>query len=423
MSGERSYTNKDGILVTVDENHLQTAVEIKQQLQELSSSRRCNWHKHKQFMEAEGFTNSCTCENYRCLIKDYQAKIGKLEKKAKESDIVENQSLESIQKEIGELYSQKKEAQVKINELNRIKREFSKLSIITEMIRDTLLDEIAWEIPPYAFQPLLPSNKHKAILIVTDFHIGATVKDINGNSYNFQIAKQRLNHLKKKTLDYCRVYGITDLYVVCLGDVCEHIFMRNITQSFEAEFPFAQQIVKASELLIDLLVSLATYVNVDFTGLAGNHDRMNGASKNDNIDGDNCMVIVNYMVRSFIELSQLPRLRMSEADDVLYSCVKEINGRKIKFFHGDLDSKRDSNKLDKHTQMDGIVYDAIVMGHYHHYHVIERNYGKMEIYIGSLMGRNQYSKKMKANSDASQGLILIHEDGEIQPIRIGLQIS
>jgi predicted phosphodiesterase len=417
----RTYTNPKGEIIEVTKEHLDTAVELKLQLQELSPSRKCNWTHHKDLMEKSGFFDSCKSENYRCLIKSYQRKIGKLQKREDYNHVITDNKILAIQKEVGELYYQKKAVQEKIRKLNRLKNDVTKVSLISEEIRDLFIDYFNLEIPHYLYQKRLPSTKNKAILIVTDWHIGATISNVSGNSYNFKIAKKRIEKLKKEVLDYCTLWNITDLEVVCLGDLCEHVSMRNVTQAYDIEMNFSHQIIKATELMIDLLTSLSTYLNVNYTGISGNHDRMNPIAK-DNLDGDNAMVLINHAINSFIEFSKIPRLSFCESDEILYSCVKELNGKKIKFVHGDNETRNDKNKLDKQSSMDNIVYDALIMGHYHHYSVFERNHGRLEIYIGSIMGRNNYSKKIKATTDASQGLIIVREDGEILPLKIGLQI-
>ena len=284
MENIHSYTNSKNEVIGVSEEHLLTAVELKIQLQEESPSRRVNWKKHKKLMIEQGFEDSDSNESYRCLVKYYQKKIGKLTRYSKSSDIHSSTDLPTIQKEIGELYQQKEETHQKILELNKLKREISKYGIITEQIRDAFLDYFTVDIPKFMYQPQFAPSKKIGILIVTDFHIGATVKNISGNNYNYSIAKKRIDELIKLTIEYCTIYEITDLNIVCLGDICEQVFMRNVNQAFECEFNFSEQIVKATELLIHLYTSLAQHFNVTVAGIGGNHDRMNG-QKSDNIYG------------------------------------------------------------------------------------------------------------------------------------------
>lgn len=415
-----TYTNSKGEIVSVSEQHLLTAVELKIQLQEQSPSRRVNWSKHKKMMLEQGFEDSESNESYRCLVKYYQKKIGKLTKYRKESDLVAPTELTIIQKEIGELYQQKEQTHQKILELNKLKKEISKFGIVTEQIRDAFLDYFTLDIPQFMYEPRLSESSKVAILTITDFHIGATVKNVAGNNYNYKIAKKRVDELIRQTIEYCVLYDITELRIVCLGDICEQLFMRNVNQAFECEFNFSEQIVKATELLIHLYSSLAQYFNVTVAGISGNHDRMNG-QKADNILEDTVMNVVNYIIQLFISLANIPRLTYDSTDDCHLSYEVEINNSPILFVHGDNESKKDKNKLQRHIASNRKHYKAVIMGHYHHYEVIERDYGCLEVYVGSLMGRNTFNKKLKQNTDASQCLVIVDEQGEIQPIRLSVQ--
>ena len=420
MENIHSYTNSKNEVIGVSEEHLLTAVKLKIQLQEESPSRRVNWKKHKKLMIEEGFEDSDSNENYRCLVKYYQNKIGKLTRYSKSSDIHSPIDLPTIQKEIGELYQQKEETHLKILELNKLKREISKYGIITEQIRDAFLDYFTVNIPKFMYQPKFASSKKVGILIVTDFHIGATVKNISGNNYDYSIAKKRIDELIRLTIEYCTMFEITDLNVVCLGDICEQVFMRNVNQAFECEFNFSEQIVKATELLIHLYTSLAQHFNVTVAGIGGNHDRMNG-QKSDNIVDDTAINVVNFIIQLFISLSKIPRLTYDSTDQSHLSYELEVNNSLLKFVHGDNDNKKDRNKIQRYSQADKKLYKALIMGHYHHHEVIERDFGTMEVYVGSLMGRNSYNKRLKTNTDASQCLLVVDEKGEVQPIRLSLQ--
>ena len=50
----------------------------------MSPTRRASWAKHRRMMEAEGYFDSDVNENYRCMIKAEQKKLGKLPSVTKE---------------------------------------------------------------------------------------------------------------------------------------------------------------------------------------------------------------------------------------------------------------------------------------------------------------------------------------------------
>jgi predicted phosphodiesterase len=417
MNNMRSYTNKEGEVIEVSQEHLDTAVRIKRELQMASPSHRCNWHQHKILMEKEGFYDSEVSENYRLMIKNYQASIGQLDSKEKYADLVATSKLNSIKEAVGELAYKKREVQMESLKLGKLKRDLTLLGVIAEQVREAMLNELNQLIPSFAYQERLPIGKKRMIVMISDWHIGAVIVNVMGNSYNFSIAKKRVAKFVKRIIEIAKAEGINDIDVVCMGDMTEHVHMRK-TQSFDAEFPLAVQIVKAYELIRDLLVNLSEHFNVTYRGVSGNHDRMEG-NKEDNIDSDSTIFVINYMIKEFVEQAKAPRIQYFEVDNINYSTSFSVNGIKMKFVHGD--NERGSNKLASHSDMDNTSYNILAMGHLHHFSVTEVGQNKYEVYVGSLQGVNNYAMKGKFLSNASQGLIIINEYGEIDIKRIDLQ--
>lgn len=418
----RSYTNRSGEFITVDEEHLIKAVDIKLELQELSPSRRTSWPKHKLMMEASDFFDSDTTETYRCMIKDYQSSVNRLSSAQSFADSVADSKLDAIKGAVGQMYLEKQGIMKIRRELNKVKREISKPLMIAEEVRDVLLDEGDFSVPPFAYEPegFFSHTKNKAIIVITDWHIGATVHSMKGNFYNAEIAQKRIDKHLQKCLEYCDLFNINDVTLACIGDMVEHVSMRNVNQSFEAEFPLAKQITVATKMITAFIVNLSEFVNVDFFCIAGNHDRFQG-NKADMIDTDNTMYVIAESIKTVLGVMNLPRVKFLDVDEYFnYEHTIEMNNKRIKFVHGDLERKTDPQKLEKHVSADEAFYDAIIMGHYHTFEDIERNYGKREIRVGSPMGRNSFSRKFKGNSDAGQAIIIVTEE-DIIPIRIDLQ--
>lgn len=416
----RSYTNRQGEVVEVSQEHLNVAVEVKKELQNASPSHKCSWVQHRKLMELEGFDDSENSEAYRQMIKAYQKSIGELPEAKKYAEMVSKSTLNSIKEAVGEMAYAKREVQLKTRELGKLKRDISLYGVIAEEIRGAMLDELNEEVPSWVYsEPPSIRGKKRMVITLSDLHIGAVVVNVNGNAYNYTIAQNRMRHFWMKVRDYARMFKVTHIDVVLLGDATEHIQMRK-TQSFDTEFPLAVQIVKAYELIRNFLINLTRDFTVTYQGISGNHDRMEG-KKEDNIDGDSTIFVINYMIEQFITNTKAEKLKYYEVDSILYSTVLEVNGAKIKFVHGD--NERGNKLLASHSQMDGTDYNAVVMGHLHHYEVKEVGDNKFEIYMGSLQGNNNYAKKGKFGSGAGQGILIVHEDGEIEPKNFRLQIN
>src|SRR5699024_12215271 len=51
----------------------------------------------------------------------------------------------------------------------------------------------------------------------------------------------------KQTLSLVEELGIANVYVYHVGDIIEHLTMRNVNQAFDSEFTATEQIAKRSE--------------------------------------------------------------------------------------------------------------------------------------------------------------------------------
>ena len=415
----RSFTNKLGEVIVVSKEHLDTAVRIKKELQKASPSFRCNWNRLKKMMEIEGFPEAEASEAYRCLIKDYQASIGELDSKEKYVDLVSTSKLQSIREALGDMHYANHEVKLELTKLRKLKKDLTLFGVLAEQVYDALIEQLNTTIPSWSLKGRILSSGKRMILFLSDWHIGAVVVNVGGNSYNYEIAKDRVKELLVQVNDIAIKENVTDIDVVCLGDLTEHISMRKVNQAFESEFPLMVQVVKAFELIRDLLMNLTKNYNVTYTGVSGNHDRANG-DKDDNIDGDSTIFLINYMVKTFAESALIPRLTYVESDSINYSARFTVNGANIKAVHGD--HERGNRILASHSADDGAVYNLVAMGHIHHYNVTEVGSNQFEAYFGSLMGRNNYGKRNKYSSNASQGLVLVKDNGRLEPRYIDLQL-
>lgn len=410
----RSYTNKDGELVTVSQEHLDTAIRIKMELQKASPSRRASWTQLVRLMEVEGHYDADNSEAYRCMIKAYQKSVGELPELPKHADMVTEGKLESIKSLVGELSYEKHENKYYLREINKGKRELIDFAILVEEIGSAIRehDFSEFHIVP---QPIIEATNKKMIVGLSDLHIGALV-DTDINVFNFNIALARMSVYANRIITEARNNGVTDLYIMNLGDTVEHASMR-FSQGFNAEFTFSEQIVKASDLIIKFLMFLSREgFNITYSGIAGNHDRI--TDKDKNIDGDHAVKPINEIIKVFIRHAGIENIKFQEAKDYGHSI--ELNSRNFKFVHGDLDSLKDDSLVAKHSSIDGTDYDMVVMGHYHHFREMEVGFDKRVVVFGSLKGADDYGERIRKISVASQGIIIVDEQGDIDVKRIKL---
>ena len=409
----RNFTNKDGELIEVSQEHLDVAVKIKVELQKASPSRRCQWSLHKKLMEEEGFFDSDTNESYRCLIKDYQKSIGELPSVEKYADMVSDNKLQSIRNLVGELSYEKRENQLYLRDINKGKRELIDFGILATEISEAFKNH-DWSFLELDKVKYKSGGKTYMVVGLSDLHIGALVEtDIN--TFNYDVAVSRLSLYLEKIIHMANERGVTDIHVVMMGDAIEHSSMR-FNQGHEVEYVFSEQIPLVTDLIVKFISRLSkNEFNVSYAGFAGNHDRI--TDKDKNMDGDHVVNIINGGIKSFIENSG-SNIKYIQAKD--YSYVLSKYGKNIKFVHGDLDSCKDEELIAKHSKNDNIIYDAIIMGHFHHFRCIEVGYDKMMAIFGSLKGADNYGDRIRKINMASQGVILIDEDGTLDIKQIKL---
>lgn len=415
----RSYTNKLGEKVIVSKAHLDTAIKIKEQLQKASNARRASMPQLVKLMEKEGFYDAEASENYRCMLKNYQKSVGKLTEGVKHADLVANKKLESIKELVGDLAYEKRQNQQFLREINKGKRELIDFATLTEEIAEALrvhnFEELQYEYEDYTTVREVRAGQKAIIACLTDLHVGALV-DTDVNKFNYEVATKRMEAYMNKIIRECEENDIKDVYVVNLGDTIEHASMR-FSQGFDAEFVFADQITKASDLIIKFLMGLAgKKLHVTYAGFAGNHDRITDKEKN--IDGDHAVKAINKVIETAITYSNSNYLTYVQAND--YNHSVGVNGRAFKFVHGDLDSYKDDTLVAKHTSLDGVDYDAVIMGHFHHFREMEVGYDKRIIMFGSLKGADKYGEKLRKISIASQGYLIVDSNGDYEVKQVKL---
>lgn len=402
------YTNKSGEKIYVDKNHLDTALKIKRELQMESPSHRVNWNKHKKMMEAEGYSNSESSENYRMLIRNYETRIVD----DSYEELSNNSDLESLKEIVGDLYYSKREVQLETQKLGKIKRDISLYGILANEIVSAL-ENINITTPKIDYFKMEGSS-NEMLILPSDWHIGYL-----DNDFDFETAVQRVDKYLNKICKYAKLFSVNKFHIAHMGDIVENLYMHKNTQSFNAEFTFAEQIVKASELLFYLIEGLSRIGKVVYRGtIFGNHGRM--SDKKETIYKDCAEYIVHEIVKKLIEKSKNNDIIIDETGYNVERCLFDIKGKIFKIIHGDKENQSDKSLIQKHISLENTLIDVLCMGHFHNYRVSTENFGRLIYQSGCLQGSTEYGRSLKFNNLSSQGLIVIGED-ELIPININLQ--
>ena len=323
-------------------------------------------------------------------------------------------TIDEIEEEVGRLEILKEELRDKERRIRGLNNKLAKSVVIAEDIKHYLKRDLV-NIKEIPYKRLPVTKGYKLIVLISDWHIGYTIKDYKGNNYNYKIAKDKLGDLITEIRETCKLYSIDEVIVCQLGDIIENTYMRETQQAYECEFNMSEQISKAIKLLYEFIVNLSEFSNVRLISLGGNHSRI--SSKSANIEGDNANVIITETIKTLVEISNNKRLTVDDIDYIADSHIFEVNGLKVLALHSDK-APKDAKKLyDTEISLLGEKIDLIVRGHFHAFSVEAQNNGAYVVTTGSLFGGNIYSEKVaRANSVASQTLIIIG-DKKIDSIR------
>lgn len=365
-------------------------------------------------MMKEGFEDSASNESYRQLIKSEQMKNGTITKLEKHVDLIADNKIESIKEMVGELKFSKLEVQAESLAMNRTKRALAKEVVLIEAIERVLGEKDFAEVKfePF-YNPRFKTKKMNAC--ISDLHYGAKV-DIEGNIYNTDVARELLMLYADKLLAIAKMENVEEIRVMNTGDLIEHAYMRN-TQAFGVEEVLSKQITDASELIIDFLLKLSQHVKVTYSGINGNHDRING-NKNDSLYGDGAVSISNSIIKVFTQYSD-SGVVFEEAEP--YHHIVQEYGRNFLYVHGDMTPMKKKSILAELSKMYGIDFDAVIGGHIHHFTMTEVGRNQYVVTFGSLKGNDEYTiKTLGVKSSRSQGIVLVDEDGEFEIRKVNL---
>ena len=413
------YKDDHGKEHEIDDEGLAKAILYKVELQKEQG--RANWSKICKMLKSEGF-DAIKSEGFRQAVKHYQKKIGKMPKR---QDFKQS----SLTLKLGELATAKREIQNERREFNKLKRELLDQSVYRRELEKALREAVSdYKANGYFRQKngldapegfkivkkdQILDDETALVVALSDWHIGCKFKT-SYNEFNYKIVTDLVTEYLNKIEMLIDDYGVENVLLLNLGDTVEQNYMRNFSQTFEAEFDFSTQQVKAVELVSRFIKRLCLeYPQTRFyySAVAGNHDRMNG-NKKEVIYGDSFQTILNL----FLENLPLDNFEVIEQASPVKGSIR-FYGLNIAFEHGDKLNLNDKNILATVSQRDGRVYDVLLVGHLHHYQAIENN--GLFVMSGSLKGADTYSESLNLKADRSQACLLIRNK-KITPLMIRL---
>lgn len=309
----------------------------------------------------------------------------------------------------------------RLRELRKLQREGVYMNILMDNLKKHLVEELKGMPRAKYIKTEVPEpktgDKH-LILLFADWHIGALVYNEQTGGYDFVKLVGKIQKIVTQVLEIVRTYDLKHVYCFHLGDVQEHIDMRNVNQAFEAEMPATEQIAKGTRLITDVLMTLSKEVHVTFGMVAGNHDRFSG-NKDDKVYNDNSVyVILDTLFLIQEKFGGIPNVTLIDNRKDTYEFIIKIAGKNIKVKHGDHERKKEDVKIPKHIKEEQI--DFLIMGHIHTNRIIQEDYKRFHVYVGSPMGGNNYSKELNLPTTFGSQMLMVLTEGSDNPLFIPL---
>lgn len=309
----------------------------------------------------------------------------------------EQEILEEIKEEKLELQKEKFRARDQKRELNAIIRRQARLESLEDYFKEVTENFEGISLPKTKSNV---NDKKEAAIVISDWHIGMKF-DGRFNTFNHEIAEQRIAKVKDKTLDTIRKENIDTLHIANLGDMISggiHVSTR-----VQAEEDVIQQVIRVSEYLKQFIKTfLDEGIEVEYYNIIGNHGRYQGnKSEVAGIEENFEKLILTILDTAF---SDYKNYNSTGCRDGIIEV--EIASQKIILAHGDMD--KNTNAAMRLPQLFGYVPNYIITGHIHH--STSKDFGITEHIVNpSLIGADDYATGGRFGGKPGQKLILFNE--------------
>lgn len=355
-------------------------------------------------------------ESLRCLTKSKQRRDGTLPKNERElnsrtiEDITNDELLEKKQL----LMIQQQKTRDEWSAYRRVIREDSRLQSFKEEISSAIkeLNKLPKPLKEYSIKE--QKSDVEAVMLLSDLHIGVDCKNFY-NVYNSDIARKRLNKYVQDTKKYCKLNNVHRLTILGMGDFIHGAI--HTSARIEQEMDITRQIIMASEMIAEALNELSEVApEVIYRSCTDNHSRAI-ADKSQSIEEENFNKIIDWYLEERLKNTKVKF--MFDNIDISVGKFELLNGKKMMFAHGHLDSAQQAfNHFIGATRE---FIDYIAIGHYHCESL--KSIQNVKVFTnGSIVGTEQYALSKRLFSEPSQTLLIFDGDNVLN-LSINLNIN
>lgn len=323
-------------------------------------------------------------------------------KKKMESNVDSN----AILKEIEEKKLELEKERIKLQDQRREYKKYLRQDARFEYLKETMVDKIKNDInitnPLNINQVDINTSDREAVLILSDWHIGSTSNN-HWNKFNLSIAKERVEKLLKKTVQYCLTHKVSTIHIELLGDLTNGYL--HLGNRVENEEDVISQVMTVSEMLSQFINSLSSYVDkVKVYSSTGNHGRCS-ANLKESLELENFERLIPWYLEARLNNPKVEFIP-NEIDNNLI-VIRFLN-EVIYGVHGHLD--KPNVMIDNWCKMLKEFPTEAHLGHFHSYKEFDE-YDMTTTVNGTLSGVDEFAKKIRKTSKPMQTLMIYSEEG------------
>lgn len=242
----------------------------------------------------------------------------------------------------------------------------------------------------------------EASLIISDWHLGLECSNY-WNTFNYNIARERIARLKQKVIAYCKLHKVEVLHIEILGDMINGAI--HLGNRVESEEDVMTQAMRCAEIVSTFVYDIAQSVEkINVYTINGNHGRVT-ANKHESIETENFERLIPWYMKT--RLSQITNIEIHENkyDDTISHY--KIGDKNIFSAHGHLE--KIGEVINNFSRMFKVIADEVHLGHFHSYFEKDEH-DSCVLVNGTLSGVDNYAKGIRKTGTPTQVLRIYGED-------------
>ena len=298
--------------------------------------------------------------------------------------------------------------------INRTLREEARLERFIQTIQDVAKE---YRKLPAVICAKVDMNRptSEAVYGLADLHLGPIIENYI-NTYDYNEAVERINKVAEDIIYYCKLNNVSKLHFINLGDLIAGIIHPTIR--LEQEYDVIEQVLKASELVTELLNVLQQAApEVTYRSVVDNHARVM-PDKNQHIELENLNRIIDVFVEERLKDTNIKF--MKDNVDIGIGRIELRSGKKLYFMHGHQDRK--SSVVQDIVGLTHEFPDYILMGHYHN--SAEHTFQGAKLFItSSIIGTDTYAFGKRLFGQPEQKLLIFDARNNVVDVDIRCKVK